>query len=162
MRHRLPWSRTELDKPMPRTLVLQSHNWHCLYLCSTVLTVRFKSFLHIWPNTTKGTSCLLLKKLRLFALYITEDLAFQWYQIHKKWSDTLENTRFSKCEFIFTLFTFYTLFCSLSENKPGRQNVPFVVLGHTHIYFACFIRLTATSTSMLKDRQTLQNASGCA
>ena len=25
---------------------------------------------------------------------------------------------------------FYTLFCSLSQNEAGRQDVPFVVLGH--------------------------------
>ena len=36
-----------------------------------------------------------------------------------------------KCEFPFIFFIFYyTLFCSLSQNKPGRQDVPFVVLGH--------------------------------
>ena len=34
------------------------------------------------------------------------------------------------CEFPFIFFVFYTLFCSLSQNKPGRQDVPFVVLGH--------------------------------
>ena len=86
----------------------------------------------IWPNTTKGT-CLLLRKLR-FVHYITDELTsfpkFQWYQIHKYWSDTFENTSFTKCEFPFIFFAFYTLFCSWSQNKPGRQNVPFVVLGH--------------------------------
>ena len=33
------------------------------------------------------------------------------------------------CEFSFIFYIFYTLFCSLSQNKPGRQDVPFVVLG---------------------------------
>ena len=51
-----------------------------------------------------------------------------------------ENTSFTKCEFIFIFFIFYTLFCSLSQiilyHKPGWQDVPFVVLGHI---FACFI-----------------------
>ena len=32
--------------------------------------------------------------------------------------------------FSFIFFIFYTLFCSLSQNKPGRQDVPFVVLGN--------------------------------
>ena len=48
----------------------------------------------------------------------------------KNLSDTFENTSFTKCEFLFIFFIFYTLFCSLSQNKPGRQDVPFVVLGH--------------------------------
>ena len=31
----------------------------------------------------------------------------------------------------FPLFSLYfTQFCSLSQSKPGRQDVPFVVLGH--------------------------------
>ena len=38
--------------------------------------------------------------------------------------------KFYKVEFPFIFFIFYTLFCSLSQNKPGRQDVPFVVLGH--------------------------------
>ena len=32
--------------------------------------------------------------------------------------------------FLLFIFIFYTLICSLSQNKPGRQDVPFVVLGH--------------------------------
>ena len=32
--------------------------------------------------------------------------------------------------FPFIFFIFYTLFCSLSQNEHGRQDVPFVVLGH--------------------------------
>ena len=50
--------------------------------------------------------------------------------------DTFENTSFTKCEFIFILFIFYALFCSLSQNKPGRQEVPFVVLGHILVTFS--------------------------
>ena len=57
----------------------------------------------MWPNTTKGTSCLLLRKLRFL---------FQWYQIHKKWRDSFENTSFTKCEFPFIFLIFYTLFYS--------------------------------------------------
>ena len=37
---------------------------------------------------------------------------------------------FTKCKFPFIFFIFYTLFGSLSQNKPGRQDAPFVVLGH--------------------------------
>ena len=39
---------------------------------------------------------------------------------------------FTKCEFPFIFLIFYTLFCSLSQNKPGRQDVPCVVLGHNY------------------------------
>ena len=35
-----------------------------------------------------------------------------------------------KCKFHFISNIFYSLFCSLSQNKPDRQDVPFVVLGH--------------------------------
>ena len=36
----------------------------------------------MWPNTTKGTSCLLLTMR--FLHYLIDDLtSFQWYQIHK-------------------------------------------------------------------------------
>ena len=55
-----------------------------------------------------------------------------------------DDTKFVKIEVIllkiqvlqsvnFLLFSlFYTLFGSLSQNKPGRQDVPFVVLGHKY------------------------------
>ena len=55
------------------------------------------------------------------------------YKICKNCSDTFENTSFTTCEFPFIFFIFYTLFGSLLQNKPGRQDVAFVVLGH--IYF---------------------------
>ena len=45
----------------------------------------------------------------------------------KNWSDTCE---FTKCVFPFIFFIFYTLFCLLSQNKLGWQDVPFVALGH--------------------------------
>ena len=45
-------------------------------------------------------------------------------------SDTFENTSFTKWEFPFIFLIFCILFCSLSQNKPGRQDVPFVALGH--------------------------------
>ena len=45
------------------------------------------------------------------------------------------------CEFPFNFFIFYTLFCSLSQNKPGRQDVPFVALGH--IYIGLWIKFLA-------------------
>ena len=35
--------------------------------------------------------------------------------------------------FYFILFLFYTLFCSFSQNKLSRQDVPFIVIGHTFI-----------------------------
>ena len=54
--------------------------------------------------------------------------SFQWYKIRKNWSETFENISFKKLNFLL----FYTLFCSLSHNKPGRQDVPFVVLGHIY------------------------------
>ena len=63
--------------------------------------------------------------------------AFQWYQIHKNRSDTFENTSFTKRDFPFIFFIFYKLFCSLPQNKHGRQDVPFVVLGHI-----CMWRIT--------------------
>ena len=57
--------------------------------------------------------------------------AFQWHQIHKNSpSNIFENTSFTMCEFPFIFFIlFCTLFCSLSQIKPGRQDVPFAVLG---------------------------------
>ena len=59
------------------------------------------------------------EKIEIFTLYNRRFLnqSFQWYQ------KVLQ-------EFPFIFFKFYTLFCSLSQNKPGRQDVPFVVLGH--------------------------------
>ena len=51
-------------------------------------------------------------------------------KIRKNWSDTFERTTFTKSVFPFIFFIFYPLFCSLSQNEPGRQDVPFVVLGH--------------------------------
>ena len=74
-------------------------------------------FWYMWPNTTKGTSCLLLRKLRCLH-YLTGYL-----------------TSFTKCDFPFIFFIVYTLFCSLSQNKPGRQDVLFVVLGHICIFW---------------------------
>ena len=47
-----------------------------------------------------------------------------------------ENTSLTMCEFILIFFIFYTLFCSLSQNKPGRQNVPFVVYWVTNVQAA--------------------------
>ena len=43
--------------------------------------------------------------------------------------DTFESTTFTKCEFPFIFFIFYTVLF-ISQNKPGRKDVPFVVLGH--------------------------------
>ena len=41
-----------------------------------------------------------------------------------------ESTTFRKCVFPFIFFTFYALLCSLSPHELGRQDVPFVVMGH--------------------------------
>ena len=62
---------------------------------------------------------------------------------NRRFNKLSNDTKFVKIEVIllkiqvlqsvnFLLFSliFYTLFCSLSQNKPGRQDVPFVVLGH--------------------------------
>ena len=102
--------------------------------CNVTETSKTKIHEHTWPNTTKGTSCLLFRKLR-FLLYLTGDLkSFPWYKICKNGSDHFENTSFTKCEFPFILFIFYTLFGSLSQNKHGGQDVPFVVLGHIFVF----------------------------
>ena len=69
----------------------------------------------MWPNTTKGTSCLLLISM---------------IPNSKNWRDTFGNTTFTKSVFPFIFFTFCTLLCPLSQNQLGRQDVPFVVLGH--------------------------------
>ena len=45
----------------------------------------------------------------------------------------LEIQQFTKSIFPFIYFIFCTLFCSLSQNKHGRQDVPFVVLGHLRL-----------------------------
>ena len=39
---------------------------------------------------------------------------------------------FTKCEFHFILFIFYTLFCSLSQNKPGRQKMSLLLYWVTY------------------------------
>ena len=54
------------------------------------------------------------------------------YQICNNWSDTSESTTFTKRVFPFIFFIFYTIFCSFSQNKLGRQDVPFVVMGHIY------------------------------
>ena len=46
-----------------------SWSWH-----QGIYSGRLFIFYHKWPNTTKGTSCLLLKKNEIFALSITVDL----------------------------------------------------------------------------------------
>ena len=73
--------------------------------------------IYMWPSTTKGTSCLLLKKLKFFALS-------NW-RFYKLSNDP-------KFVFPFNFSIFYTLFCSLSKNKLGRQDVSFVVMGHIY------------------------------
>ena len=74
----------------------------------------------MWQNTTKSTARLLLNKMRFN----------RRFNNRKNWSDTFESTTFTKWIFHFILFIFYTLFCSLSENELGREDVPFVVMGH--------------------------------
>ena len=63
------------------------------------------------------------------ALYFSNnEHSYQWlYPIPENWSDTFGNTTFTKSVFPFIFF----IFCTLSQNKPGRQNVLylFVVLG---------------------------------
>ena len=48
----------------------------------------------------------------------------------ENWNDTFGNTIFTKSIFAVIFFIFCTLFCSLSQNKLGWINVPFVVLDH--------------------------------
>ena len=92
--------------------------------------------------TTKGTSCLLLTKSR-FLHYITETLtSFLIYDTKfvKFGSDTFENASFTKCEFIFIFFIFYTLFCSLSHNKHGRPTwCPFYLTGYNSLPLWLFV-----------------------
>ena len=68
----------------------------------------------MWPNTTKYTSHLLLMKLRFLEIQVLQRLYF---------------------------LLFWTLnICSSFQNKPSRQDVPVVVLGHKllHDKFVCF------------------------
>ena len=83
------------------------------------------------PNTTKGNSCLFLKKKSDFALY------------NRRFNKLSNDTKFVKIEVIllkvqalqsvhFLLFSLYFTHCFVHylRHKPGRQDVPFVVLGH--------------------------------
>ena len=76
------------------------------------------------PNTTIGTSCL----LEIFALS------------NRRFDKLSNDTKFVKIEvklseiqhlqsLYFLLFSLYFAPCPLSQNKLGRQDVPFVVLG---------------------------------
>ena len=100
----------------------------------------------MWPNTTKCTSCLFLKKFR-FWQYLTED-AYQWYPIPENWSDTFGNTTLTISVFPFILLIFFTLFCSLSSNKPGRQELLVnTIKRHFHILcIKCHIKITRICT----------------
>ena len=53
-------------------------------------------------------------------------VAFQWYQTYQNWTATFENIRMS----LIIFFIFYKLFCPISQNKPGRHKVLFVVMRH--------------------------------
>ena len=52
--------------------------------------------------------------------------AFEWYQTYQNWTATFENIRKRLCLFLIIL----KLFCLISQNKPGRHKVPFVVMRH--------------------------------
>ena len=66
------------------------------------------------------------------------------HNLNRRFNKLSNDTKFIKIEVILlkvqllqsvnfllsSLYTFYTLFCSLSQNELGRQDVPFVVLGH--------------------------------
>ena len=59
---------------------------------------------------------------------------------------------------LFYFILFCTLFCLLSQNKPGWQDVPLVVLGHIifpmFIYFSCLngMPLTVSKTGKLNSQ----------
>ena len=85
------------------------------------------------PNTTTGKSYLLSRKLRFLSNRRFKNLSdYTKFINHKDCSDSLEDTSLTKCDFSIIFFLFYTLFGSLSKNKLGRQDVPFVVLGHIY------------------------------
>ena len=124
---------------------------------------------HCLPYTTYATQynkryiLSTFEKIEIFAL---SNIRFNKLSndFHKYWSDTFENTSFTKCEFPFIFFIFYTLFCLLSQNKPGRQDVPFVVLGHiypiiwTSIYIfisLCALMSVHISIGTVDSRKTL-------
>ena len=54
--------------------------------------------------------------------------------LHYLRGTTFEDMRKTLCLFVIIFFVFYTLFCSISQNKPGRHKVPFVVMCHKCIY----------------------------
>ena len=76
----------------------------CISMCLFYLNINSKAKLFTQYN--KGTSCLLLKKKMRFLHYITWNSRrfnkLSNYKIHKNWSDSFENTSFTKCEFLCT------------------------------------------------------------
>ena len=68
------------------------------------------------------------KKMR-FLQYLTENLT-SFLMLSNSWKLMwyFLKYNFYKVWISIIFFIFCTLFCSLSQNKPGRQNVPFVVL----------------------------------
>ena len=72
------------------------------------------------PNTTKGTSCLLLKKKIRFLHYLAEDLTS--FTKFVKIEGTLSEIPHLQILYFLLFFQiFCTLFCPISQNKLGRQ-----------------------------------------
>ena len=80
---------------------------------STRLSHGVPTFLWITYVTQYNKRYILSTFAKIEILYYpTEDLTsfpVPWYQIHKNWSDTFENTSFTKCEF--PLFSLYFTHC---------------------------------------------------
>ena len=62
--------------------------------------------------------------------------ASQWYQTFINWSPTLILKIWEKVGVYFLLCSLYftSYFCPISQNKPGRHKVPFVVMCHVYLF----------------------------
>ena len=115
------------------------HHWSILridnsFIWSNILSHHL-GLIHVWNEKT----LILIEEVSYVGFWQCWDIcsfveiikhAFQWYQHFINWSPTFEDTRTSWCIFLIMFFIFYTLFCPISQNKPGRHKVTFVVMRH--------------------------------
>ena len=114
-------------------------HWNIFNMPDVVWFLKINILLHnllylVTKNVTQYNKRYILsafeKKMRFFH-YLTEDLtSFPMIKFIKIEVILLKVQLFQSVPFPFILFLFCKLFCSLSQNKLGRQDVPFVVLGH--------------------------------
>ena len=95
-------------------------------------------------NKTEGSILSTFEKIEIFALSnrrfdkLSSDSKFV------KIEAILLKVRLESVYFLlYSLFIFYTLFCSLSQNELGRKDEPFVVLGHISICYSVISPHTA-------------------